>query len=102
MRYDVMRQLTTIQEGIEIYDLFSVNWRSDRLVENADVLRTTKKESIKAYAIADAVYGIPEYLDLLMFVNNIADPLVLRPNQELYIPKEDAVKQFILKQLQTS
>lgn len=102
MRYDIMRQVTTIEEGIEIYDLLSVDWRSERLVEGADRIRTTKRESVRGYLLADAVYGIPEYFDLLVFVNNITDPLKLGPNQELSIPKEPQVKDFVLKQLQSA
>lgn len=95
-----MRQVATLEEDIEVYDLLSVDWRSTQLLEGADKLRTTKREALKAYMIADSVYNIPEYLDLLLFINNVADPFKMYPNQELSVPKEPQVKDFLLRMLQ--
>lgn len=97
-----MRQLTTIDNDVEIHDLFAPNWRSERLIEDADILRTTKLEAAKAYLVADSVYGIPEYLDMLIFVNNITDILQLQPNTAMYVPKPPAIKDFIIRELQGS
>ena len=96
MRYKLE---TTLDEtdNIIIKDPTSVDWKSFEWTNGYYIHRITKLEIMKPYLISFAYYNTLEYEDLILLLNNIADPFEMITESEIYLPKIEDIKTFILK-----
>jgi len=97
MREKVQSILYTSVDGDVIMDASSIDWRMFEWASGFYIHKITKKEIQKPYLIAAAYYGDIAYEDVILLLNNIADPFEMVPESEIYIPKLEDIKKFILK-----
>jgi len=96
MREKVQTILYTSPDGDVIRDSTSIDWRKFEWTNGYYIHKVTKKEMQKPYLIAAAYYGDLEYEDIILLLNNVEDPFEMVPESEIYIPKLEDVKKFIL------
>jgi hypothetical protein len=96
MREKIQSILYTTPDGDIIRDSTSVNWKAFQWTNGYYVHKVSKKETQRPYLISQAYYGTVEYEDIILLLNNIEDSFEMTAEVEIYIPKLEDIKQFIL------
>mgnify|MGYP006449688921 CR=1 FL=1 len=95
MRYQLYERVDTIDEDIEVFDLFSVDWSNFSFDNGFKRYRINEQETIKTYMISYNNYGTTKYDDILLLINNVSDPTDLKANSVFYIPRKGDIQKFI-------
>jgi hypothetical protein len=86
-----------ITNNITIKDPTSILWSSFKWTNGYFSHKITKKEIERPYLISYAYYGIVDYWDIILLLNNISDIFEVIPESEIFIPKLVDLKTFILE-----
>jgi len=84
-------------DGNIIRDSSSVLWRNFEWTNGYFTHKISKIEIERPYLISQTYYQSVEYWDIILLVNNIEDIFEIIPMTEIYIPKIEDIKSFILK-----
>ena len=57
----------------------------------------TQEEIYKFYTVSLIYYGVMEYVDIILLLNNIPSEFDLYPGTEIWIPKLEEIQQFIIE-----
>ena len=96
MRDKVQSILSDIDNNI-IRDSTSVRWKDFQWTNGYFKHKISKLEIERPYLLSQIYYQSVEYWDIILLVNNIEDVFELVPLSELYIPKLEDIKSFVLK-----
>jgi hypothetical protein len=95
MREKVQSILSDVNGDI-IRDSTSVRWSDFEWTNGYFTHKLSKLEIERPYLISRAYYGSVEYWDIILLVNNIEDIFEVVPFTEIYIPKLNDIKSFIV------
>jgi hypothetical protein len=83
-------------DGNVIRDSTSVLWKEFKWTNGYFKHKISKVEIERPYLISQAYYGTVDYWDIILLLNNVEDIFEIIPLSELYIPKLEDIKQFVL------
>jgi len=83
-------------DGNVIRDSTSIIWKDFKWTNGYFKHKISKTEIERPYLISQIYYSTVEYWDIILLLNNIEDIFEIVPLSELFIPKLDDIKQFIL------
>ena len=83
-------------DNIIIRDSTSIAWEDFKWTNGYYKHKISKPEIERPYLISQLYYGIVDYWDIILLLNNVEDIFEVVPYSELYIPKLEDIKQFIL------
>lgn len=95
MRNKVQTTLIDTNE-YTIYNPLSVNWRNFNWSNGYYKHYITETEIYRFYLIPYSYWGVTDYWDIILILNNIANVFDLFPGAEIWIPKLQDVEKFIL------
>lgn len=96
-RYRIYKKLDIVENDIDLSNILSIQWGSFTFPNGYRTHRLSQADIEKPWLISFLHYGTIVYEDFIWLVNNIVDPLELKPDTELKIPVEDDIKDFILQ-----
>lgn len=96
MRENIYKKFQTT-DGVYIYDPTSVDWSKFEWTNGYIKHFISMEEISKPYLISYAYYGIVDYEDIILLINNIANIFEVAPNMEIKIPSLIDIKTFLLK-----
>jgi len=82
---------------VVIKDSTTVNWGAFKWTNGYYIHYITKLETERPYLISYAYYGVNDYMDVILLVNNIPDIFECVSGKKIYIPKIEDIKTFILE-----
>ena len=98
MRYQIYPKLTDERlEDIELFDILAIDWSKFRFRDGFRIHKVSQAEALKTWLISFNEYGTVEFEDILFLINNIDNPLEIKPELELKIPEESEIQSFILE-----
>lgn len=81
----------------KIYNPLSIDWRKFRWSQGHYKHYISQEEIYKFYTVSLIYYGVMDYVDIILLLNNIPSEFDLYPGTEIWIPKIEELKQFILE-----
>lgn len=96
MREKVQSILDSTNNTI-IFDPCSIKWGSFKWTNGWYKHYVSSIEIEKPYLISYKYYGIVDYWDIILLLNNVKDIFEVVPESIFYIPKLDDLKTFILE-----
>jgi hypothetical protein len=97
MARETIQTTLTELDGEPIQDPTSVNWRSFNYPNGFKTHYIEIDETLRPYRVSERFYDTPEYIDMILFINNIDDPINIVPGTELKIPLLNDLLEFILE-----
>ncbi|MDD5651513.1 MAG: hypothetical protein PHF86_14055 [Candidatus Nanoarchaeia archaeon] len=89
---------TTIETDPEvIYDPMSVNFSKFKFTKGYYNHRLTQKEIEKPYLLSFQYFGIIDYENLILLINNISDIFEVPVGTQIKIPKLQDIQFFLLE-----
>jgi hypothetical protein len=89
---------TIIQEDpVPVYDSGSIDFSTFKWTNGYYNHKLTKKEIEKPYILSFQYYGVVDYEEMILLVNNIPDIFEVPIGTSIKIPKLDDLKIFILE-----
>jgi hypothetical protein len=96
MIYDLMN-VTEIKNDIQMYDLLSIDWTSFEYINGFETRILSQQDIESFWNVSYEYFGTVKFEDILLRLNNIENPFELKIANTIYIPKEEDLKNFILK-----
>jgi hypothetical protein len=94
VRYNLYSVLEE-NDGITIFDPCEDRIASFLLSNGYHRHILSKTDILKPYMISYAYYGVTDYTDLILLLNNIDDISFLYPGAEIYVPTLQNIKEFL-------
>lgn len=82
---------------VNVYDPLSLDFSDFPWKNGWEEYRVQDADIRKFYRVSQMYYGTPEYEDILLLINNIADPFELIPGTIVFIPEFNELKSYLLK-----
>ena len=83
--------------GVNIYDPLSLDFSDFPWLNGWSEYAVTMADIRKFYRVSNSFYETPDYSDILLTINNIADPWELTPGTIIYIPNKAELDSYLLK-----
>jgi hypothetical protein len=93
-RYKYLKQ-SSIVNDIQLYDLTGIDWSKFVFKRGVFKHTLTANEILKFYTVCQLYYGNLYNEDLIFLVNGISDPLELQVGQQILIPDERDITEFL-------
>lgn len=97
---DKVQSILDDADGIIIRDSTSIRWKDFPWTNGYFKHKIAKAEIERPYLISSLYYGSTEYWDIILLVNNIEDIFEVIPFSEIFIPKLEDIKTFIVNNRQ--
>ena len=84
-------------KGINIYNLYSIDWNEFEF-KNEFVNQAIDQQQVnKFYNLTNDFYGDLLNEDVIYFINGIPDPTELKPAQNVKLPSQQDIDDFLLQ-----
>lgn len=98
MRFDVMNVLEeNVDKKVTLYNPLDIDWNSFDWSDGFYKHKITKDEIMRPYMLSYSYYGDVVYTQEILLLNNIDDPFNVAIGKEIFIPKLNSLKTFLLK-----